>query len=151
MYIALGEGKGVAYTWNVLIQLWVCTLFPLSFYSSSVYPSLLPHSPLPLSLCLHPSLPLLFPIREWLEGLPALVDSAVFTYLSILPSHSAQSLASLRQQETNFCVSMLRAKARHMHIFCAFKATCRNKLQLNLWKHKGHRCINDTWLCPILI
>ncbi|CAI8028680.1 Integrator complex subunit 3 [Geodia barretti] len=52
--------------------------------------------------------------QEWLEGLPALVDSAVFTYLSILPSHSAQSLASLRQQETNFCVSMLRAKLTDM-------------------------------------
>ena len=48
--------------------------------------------------------------REWLEGVPALIDTAVFTYISILPSHSAQSLASLRQQETSFCLSMIRAK-----------------------------------------
>lgn len=48
--------------------------------------------------------------REWLEGLPALVDSAVFTYLAILPSHNSQPLTSLRQQETQFCVSLIRAK-----------------------------------------
>ena len=50
------------------------------------------------------------PSREWLEGVAALVDCAVFSYLAVLPSHSAQSLTSLRQQETDFCISLLRTK-----------------------------------------
>jgi len=46
--------------------------------------------------------------RDWLESQPALVSSVVYTYLSLLPGHMSPSLANLREQEAQLCVSLIR-------------------------------------------
>eukprot|EP00731_Ephydatia_muelleri_P012110 Em0006g1004a len=53
---------------------------------------------------------LLLDNRSWLESQPALVDSVLYTYLSLIPSHFTAKLATLREQETGLCVSLLRSK-----------------------------------------
>ncbi|ODN03544.1 Integrator complex subunit 3 [Orchesella cincta] len=48
--------------------------------------------------------------RAWLDKLPILIASVIFTYLRILEDHYVPQLASLRQKEVNFVVSVIRDK-----------------------------------------
>ena len=52
--------------------------------------------------------------RDWLESQPALVSSVVYTYLSLLPGHMSPSLANLREQEAQLCVSLIRNRVREL-------------------------------------
>lgn len=46
--------------------------------------------------------------RNWLEKFPILIASVVYTYLRLLEDHHAPYLASLRQKEVNFLISIMR-------------------------------------------
>lgn len=48
--------------------------------------------------------------RPWLDKLPFLVASIVYTYLRLIEDHSATHLAGLRQKEINFMVSLIRER-----------------------------------------
>ncbi|XP_014216661.1 integrator complex subunit 3 [Copidosoma floridanum] len=48
--------------------------------------------------------------RLWLDKFPFLIASTVYTYLRLIEDHSAAQLASLRQKEVTFTVSLLREK-----------------------------------------
>ncbi|CAH1974956.1 unnamed protein product [Acanthoscelides obtectus] len=50
--------------------------------------------------------------KSWLEKFPLLIASVVYTYLRLIEDHNAPYLASLRQKEVNFLISMLR---EHFH------------------------------------
>lgn len=50
--------------------------------------------------------------RSWLEKFPLLIASVVYTYLRLIEDHHAPYLASLKQKEVNFLISIMR---EHFH------------------------------------
>ncbi|UYV77018.1 INTS3 [Cordylochernes scorpioides] len=48
--------------------------------------------------------------KPWLERHPSVVASSVYTYLRLLMDHLGPGLATLRQREVDFCVSLLRER-----------------------------------------
>jgi len=48
--------------------------------------------------------------RPWLEKLPFLIASVVYTYLRLIEDHINPGYAAVRQKEINFCISLLREK-----------------------------------------
>ena len=52
------------------------------------------------------------PCRDWMDAQPGLISSVVYTYLSLIPSHVSPSLANLKEQESQMCVSLIRTRVR---------------------------------------
>lgn len=48
--------------------------------------------------------------RDWLDSQPGLISSVVYTYLSLIPCHTLPTLTSLREQEVQFCVTLIRTR-----------------------------------------
>ncbi|XP_068912669.1 integrator complex subunit 3 homolog [Tenebrio molitor] len=48
--------------------------------------------------------------RSWLDKFPLLIASVVYTYLRLIEDHNAPYLATLRQKEVNFLVSLIRER-----------------------------------------
>lgn len=48
--------------------------------------------------------------RDWMDAQPGLISSVVYTYLSLIPFHVSPSLANLKDQETQMCVSLIRTR-----------------------------------------
>lgn len=48
--------------------------------------------------------------RNWLEQIPLLVASVVYTYLRLIGDHSNPNCQKLRQKEVEFCASLLRER-----------------------------------------
>lgn len=46
--------------------------------------------------------------RSWLEKFPVLLASVVYTFLRLVEDHQSPYLATLRQKEVNFLVSIIR-------------------------------------------
>ena len=84
------------YNYKVCLSHAVCALMYIYMYMSGTV-----HTYIHFVLC-----------RKWLESQSGLVESVVFTYLSLIPYHTSSQLAGLRHQEAKFCVSLIRDNVR---------------------------------------
>ena len=48
--------------------------------------------------------------RTWLDKLPFLIASTVYTYLRLIEDHNSQNHSNLRQKEVTFIVTLIRDK-----------------------------------------
>ena len=54
--------------------------------------------------------------RDWMDSQPGLISSVVYTYLSLLPFHVSPTLANLKDQETQTCISLIRTRVSTLYI-----------------------------------